>query len=465
MNHINARNKVRITDRNTFLLITGLFTIILFSCSRTITQDTECAERARKFLSLLVNKEYTGAVSMYNILMKNSLPEDRLARVWEDTLDKVGEYENEIVLNQVKDGQFTWIFMTCKFTYVPLDIKLVFNPRKQITGLWFLPPFSAYDTYRAPDYADPELFTENEIVFGYPEWKLPGTLSLPEITAGPETTGPVPAVLLVHGSGPQDRDETVGPNKPFKDIAWGLASNQIAVLRYEKRTKRYPVKSAEIRKFTVFEETINDVVAAVSFLKTRKEINPDMIFILGHSLGGMLIPRIALKQPHVAGFIILAGPTRPLELLLLEQTGYISMIDGEVSDDEKEQIQKLKQKIARLKQGELSYDTPPEELPLDIPAAYWLDLKGYMPHIIASEISLPFLILQGRRDYQVTEKDFLGWKNALKTKSNATLILYDNLNHLFIPGKGKSIPSEYFEEGHVDKKVIDDITSWIKTIH
>lgn len=447
-----------ITGSTICFIIFNLTLIILFSCNRTQAADSgEYAELARKFLSLLVNKEYAGAVAMYNNIMKTSLPEEKLADAWENTLEQVGVYKDEIACNEGKKGQFASVVITCRFEYVPLDIKVVFNPRKEITGLWFLPPFSAYDAYIPPEYADTGLFTEKDIVFGYQEWKLPGTLSLPD------TTGPVSAVILVHGSGPQDRDETIGPNKPFKDIAWGLASAGIAVLRYEKRTKRYPAKCAALKnEFTVKEETIDDACAAVSFLKTRKEIDPDLIFVLGHSLGGMLIPRIALKNPGAAGFIIIAGPTKPLELLLLKQTEYISTIDGIVSDDEKNNIQELKQKITRLKQGELSSETPPEELPMGIPAVYWLDLKGYMPHVLASEISLPFLILQGGRDYQVTDEDFLGWKIALRERNNVTLIEYDSLNHLFIYGLGQSIPSEYFEKGHVNEKVINDIVMWIK---
>lgn len=447
--------RVRITGGKICLFILLFLFIIPFSCYRG-RDSGEYTELARRFLSLLVNKKYSEAVSLFNSIMKNSLPEEKLAQAWESTLDQVGGYEEEITSNTEMDGQFAVIVLTCRFAYVSLDIKVVFNPRKQITGLWFLPPYSAY-AYSPPEYVNTELFTENEIIFGYPGWKLPGTLSLPK------TAKTVPGVILVHGSGPQDRDETLGPNKPFMDIAWGLASKGIAVLRYEKRTKRYPAKCAElVMELTVAEETIDDVIAAASFLKTRKEMNPDQIFILGHSLGGMLIPRIALRNPGAAGFIILAGSTRPFEVLLLKQTEYISMIDGIISDDEEFAIRELKQKVARLKQGELSYDTPPEELPLGIPAAYWMDLKGYMPHVLALEIPLPFLILQGGRDYQVTREDFLGWETALKARDNVQLILYDSLNHLFIAGEGKSTPAEYFKPGHVEKKVIDDIALWIK---
>ena len=151
---------------------------------------------------------------------------------------------------------------------------------------------------------------------------MPATLTIPN------GTGPFPAVVLVHGSGPNDRDETYGPNKPFKDIAWGLASVGIVVLRYEKRTKQYPQESAAIQNFTVQDETIYDALAAVELLNNSSIVDHSKIFVLGHSLGGMLAPRIALQESQIAGLIILAGATRHLEDLMLEQTRYLANLSA-----------------------------------------------------------------------------------------------------------------------------------------
>lgn len=128
---------------------------------------------------------------------------------------------------------------------------------------------------------------------------LPGTLSLPD------KSGPFPVVLLIQGSGRHDRDQTIGPNKPFRDLAWGFAKNGIAVLRYDKRTKVYP--NYKYKNDTLQEWIIDDVLAAISLLNTIPEINKEQIFLLGHSLGGYLIPRIALQAPNLKGFIVMAG--------------------------------------------------------------------------------------------------------------------------------------------------------------
>ncbi len=118
----------------------------------------------------------------------------------------------------------------------------------RLSGLSMRPPAPEVP-YAPPDYAVAGAYTEREVTVGSGEWALPGTLTMP---AGP---GRFPAVVLVHGSGPNDRDETFGPNKTFKDLALGLASRGVAVLRYDKRTKVYGAKIAPLKQFTVKEET------------------------------------------------------------------------------------------------------------------------------------------------------------------------------------------------------------------
>src|SRR4051794_36392117 len=144
-------------------------------------------------------------------------------------------------------------------------------------------------------------FTEEPVVVGSGEWALPGTLTLPT------GTGPFPAVVLVHGSGPHDRDETIGPNKPFRDLAWGLATRGIAVLRYEKRTKEHGAKFVKENTYTLRSEVIDDVRAAVALLRSHRSVDPKRIFVAGHSQGAVAAPRVAELEPGLGGVILLAG--------------------------------------------------------------------------------------------------------------------------------------------------------------
>jgi dienelactone hydrolase len=118
-------------------------------------------------------------------------------------------------------------------------------------------------------------------------------------------------LILVHGSGPSDRDEALGPNKPFRDIAWGVASRGVAVLRYNKRSYEHPM-SAKAANFTLNAEAVDDAVSAAALLRGIPEINPQRIFVLGHSLGAVVAPRIGRAGPAIAGLILEGGVTRPV---------------------------------------------------------------------------------------------------------------------------------------------------------
>jgi fermentation-respiration switch protein FrsA (DUF1100 family) len=295
------------------------------------------------------------------------------------------------------------------------------------------------------------------VAVGSGEWALPGTLTIPN------GGGPFPAVVLVHGSGPNNRDESLGPVAPFKDLAWGLASQGIAVLRYDKRTFVYQAAIAALGgDITVKEETVDDAAAAVDLLRSTEGIDPGAVFVLGHSLGGMLVPRIAAAAPEAGGFIILAGAARPLEDLVLEQTEYIVSLDGTVTPDEQAMLDQLRAVVAKVKSPDLSPRTSAAELPLGTMGRYWLDLRGYQPAEEAKGIARPILVLQGERDYQVTMADFALWQQALSGLPNVTLKTYPDLNHLFITGTGKSTPAEYQAPGHVSQAVVDDIAAFVK---
>jgi dienelactone hydrolase len=337
-----------------------------------------------------------------------------------------------------------------------LDVRVVFNADKQVTGLFFKQPKSNYE-FKPPSYAQPESYREKEVVVGTGEWELPGTLTLPK------GDGPFPAAVLVHGSGAHDRDETIGPNKPFRDLAWGLASQGIAVLRYEKRNNVHAARMLALKdKLTVKEETIDDALEAVAVLRKQKEIDAKRIFVIGHSLGALVAPQIGTRDPGIAGLVLMAGNARPLEDVILEQITYIQSLQGESSGENREELDKIKKQVERAKDLKLTPDAPAAELPLGIPAAYWLALRAYNQTETASRLKQPILIAQGERDYQVTMDDFNLWKKALASHGNAAFRSYPKLNHLFMEGEGKAKPAEYEKAGHVSRELVDDLAAWIK---
>jgi uncharacterized protein len=267
----------------------------------------------------------------------------------------------------------------------------------------------------------------------------------------------------VHGSGPQDRDQVLGASRPFKDLAWGLASRGVAVLRYDKRTYFLEgrMSAAELESLTLQEEAINDALGAVKLLRGTLEVDPKRIFVLGHSQGGTALPRIAKAEPGVAGFVSLAGCARPLEDVVLEQVRYLAAVDGHESEQERSAISRLEAQVARVKTLKPGQTVDAAMLPLGIPAKYWLDLAANTPTAAVLGESRPFLILQGDRDYQVTLADFRLWQSALSQSPKARFKTYPKLNHGFIAGEGPSTPADYQVLGHVAEEVIRDVAEFV----
>jgi uncharacterized protein len=413
---------------------------------------------AKQFITYLSKEDYKNAVTNFDSIMKAQLSEEKLKETWKSLILQSGSFKKQVNTRAEKVEVYDVIYVTCEFEKVTLDVKVVFNSSKQISGLFFIPSQSTNNSNTTlKDTSMPDSITEKDINVCSGEWILPGTLTLPK------GKGHYPVVILVHGSGPNDRDETIGVNKPFKDIAWGLATHGIAVLRYEKRTKQYASKLSKDNNITVKEEAIDDVLSAISLMSNTDNIDKTNIFVLGHSLGGMLLPQIGSLNSNIKGLIFLAASSRPLEDLILEQTEYILSLDKSLSQKDKEnQINQVKAQVEKIKDPKLSASTSANEL-LGVPAKYWLNLREYNPLKTAEILKQPMFFLQGERDYQVTLKDFELWKTALSNKQNVAFKLYSNLNHLFIDGKGKSTPQEYSNPGQVSDNVINDISNWIKS--
>lgn len=409
---------------------------------------------ARSLVFHLAAGRFDKAIEPFDETMQRALPAEKLQEVWAGLIKQWGPLRQATAVRTEKAPPYEFVFVTCEFQRGKLDTKVVFASANEVTGLFFVPA----GKYQTPPYVDASKFEERDIDVGQGIWQLPGTLSLPK------RDGLLPAVILVHGSGPHDRDETIGPNKPLRDLAHGLASRGIAVLRYEKRTKHHQIMMALLANgITVKEETIDDALAAVEAAASCENIDRKRIFILGHSLGGSLLPRIGKAKGDIAGFISLAGSTRPLEDLMLEQTRYLLSLDGEPAEESQNKLRELERLVAKVKSPTLTLNTPSSELPMGVPAKYWLDLRGYDPAAAAEELHRPVLILQGQRDYQVTMEDFAGWKRALGGRKDVTFVSYPKLNHLFVEGEGRSTPAEYLTPGNVAAVVIDDVAEWIKT--
>ena len=303
---------------------------------------------------------------------------------------------------------------------------------------------------------------EEKIIIGdKTKYPLNGILTLPN-----EINKPVPGVVLVHGSGPINMDANVGKVNLFKDLAEGLTKNGIAVIRYDKRTFVYGKELKNNASMTVKEETIEDAILATELLKNDSRIDSNKIFIIGHSMGGMLAPRIDAEGGNYKGLIILAGSPRRLEEILISQNNdVLSSMNKVIQWIGKKQIAKLTSKFDNI------YNLTDEEAKNTaivgkyIKAYYFKEMGEHPSSNYIKELDKPILILQGDKDVQTSiEKDFNQYKNLLKNKANATFKLYENLNHAFMKSIYNDITKvkkEYNTERHVDESVIADIANWI----
>lgn len=350
-------------------------------------------------------------------------------------------------------GEYTLAFASCTFEKQRAELKLTFQADGRLGGLFLEPEEPGRPAWTAPAYVTPGVFRESDVKVVTGSVSLPGTLSIPL------GEGPFPGMVLVHGSGPQDRDESVGGVRPFQDLAQGLASRGIAVLRYEKRSKVYGKEMATAGEITVKDEVIDDALAGLRVLRATPGVDGQRLFVAGHSLGGSLAPRIAALDGAVAGIVLLAAPSRPMSEVVRDQARW--MAGPGATDAQRKAAPAIRREADALADLFAGRPDPLVRPILGASRSYWLDLEAQRPVKAARSLGRPILVLQGERDYQVTMKDFAGWKKALLGRRNAKLKSYPKLNHLFVAGEGRSSPEEYAKAGHVAAEVVGDIAAFV----
>jgi len=432
----------------------ALLLLALFACTTVFAQPPSSAsDIALRLLDRLDAHDYTAVESVFHERMAAAVPADKLAAVWESLPAQGGAAKGRgaPVVTSAEGAQL--VAIPLHYEKAELVAKIAVDTTGRVVGFLIqpVPPPAAASV--AADAG----FVERDFSVGDGTRALPGTLAMPDATHVPAHGAP--AVVLVQGSGATDRDETIGPNRPFLDVARGLASQGIAVLRYEKRTRARPQDFAS-GAFTIDDETTDDAVAAVAALRATQGIDPSRVFVLGHSQGGMMAPRIAARSGHVAGLVLLAAPARSLLDILVEQNVRLAVLDdGTTSPQEAAAITTLKQQVAAVRAGG---NVPLEQSPLNQPASYWRSTDAVHPIDEAKAAARPMLILQGARDIQVVDADWQAWKQGLHADPQVTFRLYPTLNHLGIAvDEGEGLAA-YARAEHVDAGLIADVAEWIR---
>jgi dienelactone hydrolase len=412
--------------------------------------DSDAVPMALAVLDEMDAGRFDAVHARFDERMSAALGVDQLKQVWVSLPAQLGAAKGRGEPRSTTRDGTRIVTVPLMFENATLNASLSFEPDGRISGFLLRPAAApAAAAIPAPPVPEGANYREIELRVGDGDTALPATLALP---AG---DGPFPAVVLVHGSGPHDRDQTIGPNKPFLDIARGLAERGIAVLRYEKRSKARPQDYAG--GVTIDNETTDDALLAVAALRAQPEVDPKRVFVFGHSQGGMMAPRIGARDPQIAGLILLAAPARPLLDLVIEQNRRLAILnDGKLSDQENTAIQRLASSVEAFRSGR---ELTPAQLPLGMPADYWRSVEAVDPVAEAAKIAQPMLILQGARDIQVVDADWQRWKGAYHGDPRVAFKLYETLTHLAIPGEGK--PEDYQQPGHVAPELVADVAAWI----
>ncbi|MEC0241788.1 alpha/beta fold hydrolase [Paenibacillus dokdonensis] len=412
------------------------------------------------WMRLMQLGDYDKARSMMNASLADLFPDEALEH-YKDSLDetygswillKADFQENDVHKNAIL------IYQTPRGQSFRMELR--FDKGGRLDDLALLRNTS--DTYTSPSYDQPGEYVEKKVTVGTKSLPLPGTLTIPE-----QSVGKLPAVVLVHGSGPSDEDESSGGGKMFRDIAVGLANEGIAVLRYSKRTYEYPNRSLT-PNFTVQEETIEDSLSAVKLLQQDERIDSSRIYVLGHSQGGMLVPKI-LEEDHddaISGAMLLSAPSGSLEDLMLQQ--YKGILQRAVDNNEtgaelerkRAKVDTWQNAVDMLHDDEYSKEQLPALFPL--PSAYWwYDIRRYSGPMIARNQHVPLLILQGENDVQVPLSSLKVWKQALDTRTDVKYKSYPGLNHMYALYDQPSTGDEYRIAANVPGAVIKDLADWI----
>ncbi len=429
-------------------------TILLIAFTNICKAQTYEATSA-KFMQFMQKAEFDSCQQFMDTSLTNKISTDMMKEMWGGISRFLGDYKGYSTITSTRTDTTETNLVRCEFEKTKLDLALTYNQSHKLIGLFFKPAKSS-TAYVEPTYCKSSNFYESRLSVKTRTYSLPGILCIPNNIENP------PVALLLAGSGPNDKDETIGPNKPLKDIATGLATLGIATFRYDKRTLTYSKELMKLKgKVGLNEEVIEDALSAIALLKKNPLLAKSKITIIGHSLGAMCAPLIAKKSKGVKTIILLAGNARSLEDLLIDQFNYIYGIDS-IDENEKQDLLKLEGQVKSVKSESLLKSAKSEDLPLGLDSYYWQSLNAYKQTEIAKKIKQPILILQGERDYQVTMTDFDLWKLTLGLNSKNKFISYPSLNHLFMTGKEKSNPDEYEKPNNVEEQIILDISKWIK---
>lgn len=420
------------------------------------SEEVDLPVAAQSAVESLVAGDPAPLHTMFSTTLSTQLTESALLDAWEQTIAPAGDYQGTVSVTEGENQGFQVVSVTSGFSEMSVVADLTFGESGEVEGIWF-----SYGEVETSEHPDPPALPDGarEISVDVGAYELAGSLTLPAESA----EGADVVVLFISGSGPNDMDGSFGTagNAVTRDLAYQLAEHGVASLRYEKRFHSQPELASA--GSTIQDEVLDDAAAAVALLRSTPDVAGREIVVVGHSLGGMVLPAIIEESPDVAGGVIMAGTARSLWDVLLDQNEAAiaaAVEQGSLTEEQAaEQRENLTEEIARA--NTLTDRTEPAILG-SLAAPYVVSLNELDLPGVAAELTVPLLVLQGESDFQVSPTvDFDSWEPVLAGNPDVTMHLFEGLNHFFMPASETADLSDYNIPNVVDPAVSELIARWL----
>ena len=411
-----------------------LFLMFFFSLPQMRADDYQLAQRILDWIKV---GEGDSLVSRFHPAIRATLPASSIQKIWTQLEEQVGGFvEQEGWQTEQRD---TLLQEQCllNFDHGKVRFVLFVDENQYIVGFHFKPIVK--NLMQLPEKEQLSRYVERDTCLVNGRVKLPATLCLPV-----DGTQKYPVVVIVHGIGPTDRDGTLGPNKPYREVARSFAAQGIATFRYDKRSFVYGSCPNKIGEAVTYDtEVVDDAIAALDMVAAFPEIDSRRIFALGHSLGGMLVPRIAMlsRQP-LAGMISVSGPSCGLEDWLRMQFRHLAKLEGS---------------------SQAQADSLSDMIYNKMPAPYRAFATAYNPVGTARGLHIPMLFLQGGHDFQVTRCDFERWQKGLEGCEDVHFLWLENGDHLLRDVPEMAVPEIYMRPGKVSSEAVNAVVDFIRS--
>ena len=428
------------------ILMIGLLCVMIFGVNPI--------ERAQGYLHHFLEREYDQAAQYHDKQMQQAFPIVVMAQsglqIWQ-------QFGNPIRLVQID----TKLVQTNTIVSLQMEMDrgwvefIVSVAESGMVAGFFLNVIPDPER-KLPEYIDSERIRDSVLTLGEEPWTFRVGLTLPLDAES------FPVLIILQGSGTHDVDGTIGPNKIYRDLAYGLATMGIGVVRMEKRFYGKSQELYETIMPSIEDEYTNDALYTIEWVRSLPGAR--QIVLGGHSLGGMVAPKIASMSHHVDGIVLLASTTRRLIEVIKDQNQAI--FDG--LEPLTPELKALKDQVFAFFDRVVSHEASPEEMLDTIPVSYLYELDGYDPLYWLEKTDCPVLVLHAEDDFQVTDKDYLPLKEAFYGRESFSFVSFPGLSHLFMDSKGMrdlesmdSVMELYSIPAHVDEGVIRVLVEWI----